>query len=83
MESKRIEFFNKLSFLTLLSTIFLTLFFFIPYVPVTLEASKGFLLSVGTTLSVFFWLIARLGEGKFVFVPVVPVDCRKHLLSLD
>ena len=67
MESKRIEFFNKLSFITLLSTIFLSLFFFIPYVPVTLEASKGFLLSVGTTLSVFFWLIARLGEGKFVF----------------
>ena len=67
MESKRIEFFNKLSFVTLLGTMFLSLFFFIPYVPVTLEASKGFLLSVGTTLSVFFWLIARLGEGKFVF----------------
>ncbi len=67
MESKRIEFFNKLSFVTLLGTIFLSLFFFIPYVPVTLEASKGFLLSVGTTLSVFFWLIARLGEGKFTF----------------
>ncbi|MFA6354841.1 MAG: tetratricopeptide repeat protein [Candidatus Paceibacterota bacterium] len=67
MESKRIEFFNRLSFITLLSTIFLSLFFFIPYVPVTLEASKGFLLSVGTTLSVFFWLIARLGEGKFTF----------------
>ena len=67
MEPKRIAFFNKLSFITLLSTIFLSLFFFIPYVPVTLEASKGFLLSVGTTLSVFFWLIARLGEGKFVF----------------
>jgi len=67
MESKRIEFFNKLSFVTLLGTLFLSLFFFIPYVPVTLEASKGFLLSVGTTLSVFFWLISRLGEGKFVF----------------
>ncbi|HAE36712.1 MAG: hypothetical protein UR85_C0013G0009 [Candidatus Nomurabacteria bacterium GW2011_GWF2_35_66] len=67
MESKKIEFFNKLSFITLLATLFLSLFFFIPYVPVTLEASKGFLLSVGTTLSVFFWLISRLGEGKFVF----------------
>ncbi len=70
MESKRIEFFNKLSFITLLSTLFLSLFFFIPYVPVTLEASKGFLLSIGTTLAVFFWLIARLGEGKFT----VPKD---------
>jgi cytochrome c-type biogenesis protein CcmH/NrfG len=70
MEPKRIEFFNKLSFITLLSTLFLSLFFFIPYLPVTLDASKGFLLSVGTTLSVFFWLIARLGEGKFT----VPKD---------
>ncbi|MFA6999926.1 MAG: tetratricopeptide repeat protein [Candidatus Paceibacterota bacterium] len=81
MESKRIEFFNRLSFVTLLATIFVSLFFFIPYVPVTLEASKGFLLSVGTTLSVFFWLIARLGEGKFtiprdrliLFVGVIPL----------
>lgn len=67
MESKKIQFFNKLSFVTLLATICLSLFFFVPYVPVTLEASKGFLLSVGTTLSVFFWLISRLGEGKFSF----------------
>ncbi len=65
MESKRIEFFNKLSFVILLATIFISLFFFIPYVPVNLDASKGFLLSIGATLSVFFWLIARLGEGKF------------------
>lgn len=65
MESKTVEFFNKLSFRTLLGTIFLSLFFFIPFVPVTLDASKGFLVSVGVTLSTFFWLIARLGEGKF------------------
>ncbi len=70
MESKKVEFFNKLSFVTLLSTLFVCLFFFIPYTPVTLEASKGFLLSVGTTLSLFFWLISRLGDGKFV----VPKD---------
>jgi len=37
-----------------------------PYSPVSLEASKGFLLSIGATLSLFFWLIARLGDGKFV-----------------
>jgi hypothetical protein len=46
------------------------LFFFLPYTPVTLEASKGFLLSVGVTLSLLFWLISRLGDGKFV----VPKD---------
>jgi len=66
MESKKVTFFNNLSFITLLSTLFLCLFFFIPYSPITLEASKGFLLSVGVTLSLFFWLISRLGDGKFV-----------------
>ena len=66
MESKTVRLFNKLSFWSLMFSIFASLFFFIPYVPVTLEASKGFLLSVGATLSLFFWLIARLGEGKFV-----------------
>lgn len=67
MESKTVNFFNKLSFILLSGSIFLSLFFFIPYLPVTLDASKGFLLSVGATLALFFWLIARLGEGKFVF----------------
>lgn len=66
MEPKKIEFFNKFSFITLISTIFLSMFFFIPFVPVTLAASKGFLISIGTVISLFFWLIARLGEGKFV-----------------
>jgi tetratricopeptide (TPR) repeat protein len=65
MESKKVQFFNKLSFITLLVTLFVSMFFFIPYIPVTLDASKGFLLSIGMTLSLFFWLIARLGEGKF------------------
>lgn len=66
MESKKVEFFNKLSFITLLFTLFASLFFFIPFTPVTLEASKGFLLSVGVTLSLFFWLVSRLGDGKFI-----------------
>lgn len=66
MESKKVAFFNRLSFLTILSTFFVSMFFFIPYIPVTLEASKGFLVSIGMTLALFFWLIARLGEGKFV-----------------
>lgn len=66
MESKKVEFFNKLSFLILLFTLFVSLFFFIPYVPVALEVSKGFLVSIGATLSLFFWLIGRLGDGKFV-----------------
>lgn len=66
MESKKVEFFNKLSFFILLVTLFLSIFFFVPYSPVTLEASKGFLISIGATLSIFFWFISRLGEGKFI-----------------
>lgn len=66
MESKKVEFFNKLSFVSLLFTIFASIFFFIPYNPITLEASKGFLVSVGATLSLFFWLISRLGDGRFL-----------------
>ncbi|HLP86583.1 MAG TPA: tetratricopeptide repeat protein [Candidatus Paceibacterota bacterium] len=66
MESKKVEFFNKLSFASLLFTIFITPFFFLPYIPITLEAGKGFLLSIGVTLSLFFWLVSRLGDGKFV-----------------
>lgn len=66
MESKKVEFFNKLSFIALLFTLFTSLFFFIPYVPITLDASKGFLLSIGVTLSLLFWLISRLGDGKFI-----------------
>lgn len=81
MEPKKIIFFNKLSFLTLLMTFFVSLFFFIPFSPITLEASKGFLISIGATLSLFFWLIARLGEGKFkipkdrliLFGAIIPV----------
>lgn len=66
MESKKVEFFNKLSFISLLFTLFASIFFFIPYNPITLEASKGFLVSVGATLSLFFWLISRLGDGRFL-----------------
>lgn len=66
MDLKKINTLNKLSFWSLMLSIFASLFFFIPYTPVTLEAAKGFLLSIGSTLALFFWLIARLGEGKFV-----------------
>lgn len=66
MESKKLELFNKLSFITFLSTLFIFLFFFIPYIPVTLSAAKGFVLSIGVTLSLFFWLISRFIDGKFV-----------------
>lgn len=81
MESKKVELFNKLSLFTLMGTLFISFFFFIPFSPVTLEASKGFLVSIGTTLSLFFWLVSRLGAGKFkipkdrliIFGAVIPI----------
>lgn len=66
MESKKVSFINKLSFFSLVGTVLLSVFFFIPYSGVSLEASKGFLISIGVTLSVFFWLIARLMDGRFL-----------------
>lgn len=65
MESKKLRILNLLSFYTLIGTFFLSIFFFLPYVPVSIEVAKGFLLSVGVTLSIFFWLMARLVDGKF------------------
>ncbi len=65
MESKKATFLSNLSFFSLLFTFAVSAFFFVPYVPVSLDEGKGFLLSVGITLSLFFWLMARLSDGKF------------------
>ena len=66
MESKKVSLFNNLSFWTLVSSIFISIFFFIPYTFISLEASKGFILSIGSILSLFFWLVGRLSDGKFI-----------------
>ncbi len=70
MESKKVKLLNNLSFVSLLGALFLSLFFFLPYSSISSDASKGFLISVGVTLSIFFWLMARLIDGKFT----VPKD---------
>ncbi len=64
MQPKKVKFFNKASLFILLMTIFVSIFLFIPFVPITLGAGKGFLISIGATLALSFWIIARLGEGK-------------------
>lgn len=81
MENNKIEFFNKLSFVILLATIFLSFFFFIPYSLISIEISKGFLLSIGISLSLFFWLISVLVRGNLkipkdkliLFVFIIPL----------
>lgn len=76
MESKNVSLINKLSFFSLVGSLLLSVFFFVPYSSVTADASKGFLISIGVIASVFFWLIARLMDGKFL----IPKD--KIMLSV-
>lgn len=66
MQSKKLKLFNSISFWSLIISISLTPVFFLPYTSIGLEFSKGFLFSFGIILSFFFWLVARLIEGKFV-----------------
>lgn len=56
--------FNKLSFLSLFLVITLLPIFFLPFINIPLETSKGVLLVVGLVLSVIFWAIARFVDGK-------------------
>lgn len=63
--SKKAEFFNKLSSFFLKATIFSIPFFFLPFVRVPLDVSKGFLFSFGVILSFLAFIIARLVEGSF------------------
>ncbi|MEA3399366.1 MAG: tetratricopeptide repeat protein [Patescibacteria group bacterium] len=64
---KKVLLFNKMSYISLVVTLLGSILFFTPFVSVTLAASKGFFLSLGITVSLFFWLVARLLDGKFVF----------------
>ena len=66
MTSKKVTFLNKLSFGSLLATFFISIFFFIPHLPLSLEVVKGFLISIGILFSLLFWLVARLIDGKFI-----------------
>lgn len=77
MESKKLSLLNKLSFGTLLGSIFLSIFAFIPYSFIPINAAKGFIVCIGVLLSLFFWLLARLVDGKFV----IPKD-RLLILAL-
>lgn len=70
MDTKVVKFFNKLAFVTLITTLFVSLFFFVPYIPVTLVAGKGFLISIGVTLTILFWLLSCFSRGSFI----VPKD---------
>lgn len=65
MENNKQNIFNKISFYTLITTFFLSIFFFIPYISIPIDAAKGFLISIGVIISTICWLIGRLIDGKF------------------
>lgn len=64
MNTKKIEFFKKISLYSFLVGILGCLFFFIPYSSIKIEIVKIYSLSIGATFSLFFLIIAWLGEGK-------------------
>lgn len=66
MQSKKAFLFSQISFWILIFTIFLSIFFFLPYLPVNLDTSKSFLISIGIMTSFFLWLVARLIDGEFI-----------------
>ena len=59
--------FDTVSFYILLAVLFLLPLFFLPALQISLLTGKGFLVAIGTSLSLFFWLLARLVEGKIRF----------------
>ena len=59
--------FDKLSFLSLFLVIILLPVFFLPFTNIPIETSKGLLLVLGLALSLIFWALARLSDGKIIF----------------
>lgn len=62
----RSHLFDRLSFLSLFFVVVLLPIFFLPFVNVSVEVSKGFLLVIGLVLSVVFWAFARFFDGKII-----------------
>lgn len=59
--------FDRFSFLSLFFVVVLLPVFCLPFSNISVETSKGLLLVLGLTISVIFWIIARLIDGKIVF----------------
>ena len=66
--------FDRIGFWSLLVTITLTPFFFLPFLHVGVEVFKPYLLTCGVLVTVISWLIARLVDGTF--------SIQKNILTL-
>ncbi|MEJ0002076.1 MAG: tetratricopeptide repeat protein [bacterium] len=58
---------DRISFWSLFIVLVLLPIFFLPFVKVPVETSKGLLLVVGLTISIIFWTAARFSGGKIIF----------------
>ncbi|MBM2818037.1 MAG: General transcriptional co-repressor, acts together with Tup1p, glucose repression mediator protein [Parcubacteria group bacterium] len=64
---KKTYWFEKISYFSLLISSFLLPLFFIPLKFVSLEFSKVLMIVLGVLISLAFWSLARIKEGKFEF----------------
>ena len=57
---------DRISFWSLFLTVVLLPLFFLPFVKIPVETSKGLLLVVGLVISIIFWSAARFSDGKII-----------------
>ena len=57
---------DRISFWSLFLTVVLLPLFFLPFVKIPVETSKGLLLVVGLVISIIFWAAARFSDGKII-----------------
>ncbi len=62
---------DKISFWSLYLVVILLPVFFLPFIKIPVETSKGLLFVLGLSLSLIFWTAARFSDGKIV-LPKTP-----------
>lgn len=63
--SKKSNLFEKISYFSLLISTFLLPLFFIPSKFVDFDSGKSLLIAFGVMISLIFWCVARIKDGKF------------------
>lgn len=67
-KSSKSSFFEKVSFYALIITIFLMPLFFLPSKLADFDSAKSLLIIIGVLISLIFWCLARLKDGKFELI---------------
>lgn len=64
---KKASFLSKLSVSIFIGSVIILPIFFLPYVPVSVNSSKGVFFAIAILVSFVLWLVSVLIEGSFVF----------------